>query len=68
VAHLAASQGVDTWILLSFVADWRWLHPSGQIVGPGGPWSTEITGWSFSKRIMGTGDRRGCPCIECSCG
>jgi Flp pilus assembly protein TadD len=38
VAHLAASQGVDTWILLSFVADWRWLHPSGQIVGPGGPW------------------------------
>jgi len=27
VAHLAASQGALTWILLPFVADWRWLRP-----------------------------------------
>jgi Tfp pilus assembly protein PilF len=39
VAHLAASQGGDTWILLPFVADWRWLQPSGQIAShPKNPW------------------------------
>jgi len=38
VVHLAASQGVDTWILLASVADWRWLHPSEQIIGCGRPW------------------------------
>ena len=27
VAHLAASQGVQTWILLPYVADWRWMRP-----------------------------------------
>jgi len=27
VAHLAASQGARTWILLPYVADWRWLRP-----------------------------------------
>ncbi|MCC7273312.1 MAG: tetratricopeptide repeat protein [Alphaproteobacteria bacterium] len=26
VAHLAATQGVPTWMLASFVADWRWLE------------------------------------------
>jgi Tfp pilus assembly protein PilF len=39
VAHLAASQGAFTWILLPFVADWRWLHPSGEIASHAkNPW------------------------------
>lgn len=39
VAHLAASQGAETWILLPFVADWRWLQPSGRIaIHPKNPW------------------------------
>jgi hypothetical protein len=25
IAHLAASMGVETWILLPFVAEWRWM-------------------------------------------
>jgi tetratricopeptide (TPR) repeat protein len=28
VVHLAASQGVPTWLLLPYVADWRWLEPT----------------------------------------
>jgi len=27
VAHLAASLGARTWILLPYVADWRWMRP-----------------------------------------
>lgn len=27
VAHLAATQGVPTWLLLPYIADWRWLRP-----------------------------------------
>jgi ADP-heptose:LPS heptosyltransferase len=27
VAHLALSQGIDTWVLLPYAADWRWLEP-----------------------------------------
>ena len=39
VAHLAASQGAFTWILLPFVADWRWLHSSGEIASHAkNPW------------------------------
>jgi Tfp pilus assembly protein PilF len=30
-AHLAATQGVPTCILLPYVADWRWLTPPSQI-------------------------------------
>jgi ADP-heptose:LPS heptosyltransferase len=25
VAHLAASMGIPTWILIPYIADWRWL-------------------------------------------
>jgi tetratricopeptide (TPR) repeat protein len=39
LAHLAASQGAPTWLLLAFVTDWRWLPPSGQIASPSpNPW------------------------------
>jgi len=39
VAHLAASQGVETWILLPFVADWRWLRPDTEHAGAAtNPW------------------------------
>jgi tetratricopeptide (TPR) repeat protein len=38
VAHLAATQGGTTWVLLPFVADWRWLRPATQITGTSTPW------------------------------
>jgi len=39
VAHLAATQGVRTWILLPFVADWRWLLPPKSGESPvANPW------------------------------
>jgi tetratricopeptide (TPR) repeat protein len=38
VAHLAATQAAPTWILLPYVADWRWLRPSPQITGSTNPW------------------------------
>ncbi len=33
LAHLAASQGARTWILLPYVADWRWMRP-GHAISP----------------------------------
>jgi hypothetical protein len=38
VAHLAATQGAQTWILLPYVADWRWLRPATTITGSLTPW------------------------------
>jgi tetratricopeptide (TPR) repeat protein len=38
VAHLAGSQGAPTWILLPYVADWRWLRPASEITGTTNPW------------------------------
>jgi Tfp pilus assembly protein PilF len=34
VAHLALSQQVPTWLLLPFVADWRWLAPTRPGLNP----------------------------------
>jgi hypothetical protein len=41
VSHLAATQGLPTWILLPYVADWRWLRPSLHITGSSTPWYPE---------------------------
>lgn len=42
VAHLAATQGVPTFILLPYVADWRWLTPPREAASsPPNPWYPE---------------------------
>ena len=46
VAHLAASQGVPTWLVLHHVADWRWLRP------PGFPGAREPNPWYPEARIF----------------
>jgi hypothetical protein len=39
VAHLAASQGAPTWLLLPFASDWRWLLPTWRAAdGAQNPW------------------------------
>jgi hypothetical protein len=39
VAHLAASQGVATWVLLPFASEWRWLLPGWRTAdGAESPW------------------------------
>jgi Tfp pilus assembly protein PilF len=54
VAHLAASQGVETWILLPFVADWRWLRPETEHAGPAiNPWYPEAR--IFRQRELPSG-------------
>jgi tetratricopeptide (TPR) repeat protein len=50
VAHLAASQGIPTWILLPFVAEWRWLRPS--FTAPN-PWYPRAR--LFRQRILPSG-------------
>ncbi len=40
VAHLAASLGRPTWILLSYLTDWRW-----QKTGISSPWYPSVTLW-----------------------
>ena len=64
VAHLSAALGTETWILLPFSADWRWLldrddspwYPAAKLTGK----SASVTGagcWSGSARICGEGSR-----------
>jgi hypothetical protein len=55
VAHLAASQGVPTWILLPFVADWRWLRPTPEIVSEANnPWYPKAT--IFRQTVLPNGE------------
>lgn len=44
VAHLAGSMGVETWLLVPFVAEWRWLDQR-----PDSPWYPSMTIWRQSK-------------------
>ena len=50
VAHLAATQGVPTWILLPYVADWRWLRPGAARTS----WYPEARLFRQSSRPTGT--------------
>jgi tetratricopeptide (TPR) repeat protein len=50
VAHLAASQGIPTWIILPYVAEWRWLRPS--FTAPN-PWYPRAR--IFRQRLLPSG-------------
>jgi Tfp pilus assembly protein PilF len=54
VAHLAASQGAPTWVLLPFVADWRWLRPTSAITGATNPWYPEAR--IFRQTVLPNGE------------
>ena len=58
VAHLAASQGIPTWILLPYVAEWRWLQPSSRgDVASGNAWYPEAR--LFRQRMLPDGRAQG---------
>jgi tetratricopeptide (TPR) repeat protein len=48
VAHLSASQGAPTWILLPFISDWRWLQPGARAENPWYPCARIFRQTSFA--------------------
>lgn len=58
VAHLAASQGSPTWVLLPFAAEWRWLQPVSRGDAPSGnAWYPEAR--LFRQRMLPDGRPQG---------
>jgi Tfp pilus assembly protein PilF len=53
VAHLAGSLGARTWILLPYVADWRWMRPEQTV----SPWYPEAQ--LFRQTRMPAGESQG---------
>jgi tetratricopeptide (TPR) repeat protein len=53
VAHLAASQGAPTWLMLPFAADWRWLAPPKQIATPSTPWYPQARVFRQTRKPAG---------------
>lgn len=54
VAHLAASQGIPTWILLPFVSDWRWLQPGDRTDNPWYPHARIFRQTSYTHPALST--------------